>query len=302
MASRVASSAWWLRKARQAATLQHRQFSSNQGDKGWKNETPVGSSTEVFVYSPESAIAWPDPRLGPLATSSDPAFPLPGNIGTRLAAPRLPGELRPDVLTSPTPHENQVHALYNAHDYIKYTPGSEAEVCAEPAILPAFPALPSADMLEAVAHEAPLLLRKQMLELFPGQKLAEGNLSVVTLAIRTEHDMSTWSDQVEEERERLTEHLVITAKEVCGQLKEEGYWADFIDPCSGTPHYSAHSATTMFETDDRWRLLGFRIEDLGCCKVISHNRFGRHVFVGCVVTNAAAGSDVIGNIVEELGV
>ena len=60
-----------------------------------------------------------------------------------------------------------------------------------------------------------------MLELFPGQKLAEGNLSVVTLAIRTEHDMSTWSDQVEEERERLTEHLVITAKEVCGQLKEE---------------------------------------------------------------------------------
>ena len=52
----------------------------------------------------------------------------------------------------------------------------------------------------------------------------------------------------------------------------QGYWADFIDPCSGTPHYSAHSATTMFETDDRWRLLGFRIEDLGCCKVISHNR------------------------------
>ena len=31
-------------------------------------------------------------------------------------------------------------------------------------------------------------------------------------------------------------------------------------------------------------------------------RFGRHVFVGCVVTNAAAGSDVIGNIVEELSV
>ena len=60
-----------------------------------------------------------------------------------------------------------------------------------------------------------------MLALFPGQKLEEGNLSVVTLAIRTEHDMSTWSDQVEEERERLTEHLVITAKEVCGQLKEE---------------------------------------------------------------------------------
>ena len=31
-------------------------------------------------------------------------------------------------------------------------------------------------------------------------------------------------------------------------------------------------------------------------------RFGRHVFVGCVVTNAAASSDVLGNIVEELNV
>jgi hypothetical protein len=56
----------------------------------------------------------------------------------------------------------------------------------------------------------------------------------------------------------------------------------------------------MFETDEKYRLLGFRIEDLGCCKVISHGTFGRNVFVGCVVTNAAAGMDVMDNLVEEL--
>lgn len=50
----------------------------------------------------------------------------------------------------------------------------------------------------------------------------------------------------------------------------------------------------------RYRLLGFRIEDLGCCKVISHHKFGRNVFVGCIVTNAAAKSDVMENIVLDL--
>ena len=29
-------------------------------------------------------------------------------------------------------------------------------------------------------------------------------------------------------------------------------------------------------------------------------RFGRNVFVGCVVTSASTGSDVMGNIMEEL--
>ena len=208
-----------------------------------------------------------------------------------------------------------MHALYNANDYIKYSPGSEEVVCASPSLLATFPALPSADMLDVVAHEAPLLLRKQMADLFPSQKIDEGSLTVVTLAFKTTHDMSTWSEEMEEEREQLTEHMVVTAKEICGRLKDEGFWADFIDPCSGTPHFSGHSATTMMETDEKYRLLGFRIEDLGCCKVISHNRlrcqneampkffaprFGRNVFVGCVVTSASTGSDVMENIVEEL--
>jgi len=310
MASRLTSSSVRLQRARLAFCQPFRAFSSNQGDRAWKNETPVGSTTEVFVYSPEPNITWPDPRLGILGSSLDPAFSLPGNIGPNPSStfPQdgtshpLPSTKQPDVLTSPTNKESQVHALYNANDFIKYTPGSESVVCSSPSLLSIFPALPSSDMLELVPHEAPLLLRKQLADLFPGQKLGEGPATVLTLAIRTQHDMSAWSEEMEEEREKLTEDSVIVAKEICGRLKEEGYWADFIDPCSGTPHYSGHSATTMFETDERYRLLGFRIEDLGCCKVIAHNRFGRNVFVGCVVTNAAAKSDVMRNIVEDISV
>ena len=43
----------------------------------------------------------------------------------------------------------------------------------------------------------------------------------------------------------------------------------------------------MFETDEKYRMLGFMINDLGCCKVIEYKMFNRHVFVGCFVANLA---------------
>jgi len=304
MASRLTGTSRQLGKVSQ---LVSRPFSSQSGNRGWKNTTPKGSATEVFVYIPESNVSWPDQSLGVLSSQSDPNFNLPGNVGPNpsLAYPlsSAQSEVRQwDVLSSPTNKETQVHALYNANDFIKYTPGSEPFVCSNPSILSAFPALPSSDMLDIVAHSAPLLLRKQMADLFPGQNIQEGPLTVLTLALRTQHDMSAWSPEMEEERDRLTEHTVITAKEICGRLKDEGYWADFIDPCSGTPHYSGHTNTTMFETDEKYRLLGFSIEDLGCCKVIAHNKFGRNVFVGCLITNAATESDVMQNVLQDISV
>lgn len=89
-------------------------------------------------------------------------------------------------------------------------------------------------------------------------------------------------------------------KKIIFRLKDDGYWADFIDPSSGTAYYGEHSNTTMFETDEKFRLLGFRIEDLGCCKVISHRDFGRNVFVGTIFTNAHASTGIIQDLFAEL--
>ena len=84
------------------------------------------------------------------------------------------------------------------------------------------------------------------------------------------------------------------------RLKDDNYWADFIDPCSGKPYYGSHTPTTMFETDEKYRLLGFRIEDLGCCKVLCHREYGRNVFVGTIFSDVGTKNGVVQDIFEDL--
>ena len=124
---------------------------------------------------------------------------------------------------------------------------------------------------------------------------------MITVARKTENDMSVWSDAVEEEREAAVGSFVTAAKEICARIKAEGAWADFVDPGTGTPFYGPHASTTMFETDDKYRLLGFSIEDLGCCKVISHCDFGTRVFVGTIFTDAHPENGVVEEAFADLG-
>lgn len=92
--------------------------------------------------------------------------------------------------------------------------------------------------LHCEAHECPLLLVKDFQELFPRSNVNLSNgLTVLTITHKTEHDMSVWSKEVNEEREKLLEKFVSTAQRMCGYLKESGYWADFVDPSSGRPYY-----------------------------------------------------------------
>ena len=92
------------------------------------------------------------------------------------------------------------------------------------------------------------------------------------------------------------------SKSTCSsfRLRSENYWCDFIDPSCGKPFFGPNTNTTMFETDEKYRLLGFRIEDLGCCKVICHKDFGRNVFVGTIFTSAHMSTGVVQDLVDEM--
>lgn len=72
-------------------------------------------------------------------------------------------------------------------------------------------------------------------DLFPQYWVMSGDFTVVTICQKTDYDMSTWSESVDEEREKLQQLYSDTAKELCQTLNDAGFWADFIDPCSGKP-------------------------------------------------------------------
>jgi len=290
-----------------------RDFVSVRSERGrWRNESPAGGLTELYVYQDDNDI--PAGYANTLAYEQfvqlDRRINLPGHVG--VIAPDGVSEESPegvedvpenkahrsDLLARPTRKENQAQVLYSAADYIQYTPGAEEHLCSD--ILQSFPSLVGMDNLICELHDAPLLLRKELSQLFPGRNMEAGSLSVITIATRTENDMSAWSDEMETERELLTEHYVAAAKEICARLKDDNYWADFIDPCSGKPYYGSHTPTTMFETDEKYRLLGFRIEDLGCCKVLCHKEYGRNVFVGTIFSDVGTKNGVVQDIFEDL--
>ncbi|XP_071484038.1 cobalamin trafficking protein CblD-like [Diadema antillarum] len=278
-----------LRSFRSAITQCHRSFSESI-----KHKQNRGEEEQGVPYT-----MWPDSKLGPLAPQ-DPRFPLPGNVGLvtkpQQASPEIPSpSAGPDILTQPLSSDR--HALVWAY-YVQAV--SEAQSDTE--IREAFNALrnhPTA--LECIAQDCPANLRKGFDELFPSSKLeGDSQLTVVTMCQRTQHDMATWSSQVEEEREELLEHFVMSAKEICEILSEAGYWADFIDPSSGQAFLGdANPNTALFETDERFRHLGFDIEDLGCCKCIRHAVWGTHIFVGAIFTNAPTDSSLIKSILKK---
>ncbi|VDK50055.1 unnamed protein product [Anisakis simplex] len=154
--------------------------------------------------------------------------------------------------------------------------------------------------VELTALECPRLLRRDLKELFPSINLVDRTVSVLNLSQKTDTDMSAWSVEMEIERMQLTSAFIESATAICSALHRLGYWADFIDPASGRPYLGKFTNATLFETDDRYRSLGFKITDLGCCKVLEHSLWGTNAFVGTIFTDAPIDSEAICQILDKV--
>ena len=109
--------------------------------------------------------------------------------------------------------------MYTAHDFIHYSEEASAYVCSEPVLLETFPC-PNMEEVRFELHEAPTLLKKELISLFPGIDAFQNqnhSVSIITMALNTRHDMSIWSNEVEEEREAHINEFYCLAKEICGR-------------------------------------------------------------------------------------
>ncbi|XP_072327222.1 metabolism of cobalamin associated Db isoform X1 [Scyliorhinus torazame] len=241
----------------------------------------------IAVMPPDKGLQtiWPDEKMGPFGPQ-DQRFQLPGNIGFESHINGIANQKRisthrtlPDVLTEPLTSEKHEFILAQ---FVNEFQGNEAE--SQPQEVTTAENYFENAKVECAIQTCPELLRKDFQSMFPDAPVA--GFTVLTVTQRSINDMTIWNEAVEEEREQLLEKFISGAKEICYALRSEGYWADFIDPSSGLAYFGPYSNNTLFETDERYRHLGFRIEDLGCCKVIQHKLWGTHVFVGSLFTNA----------------
>jgi len=284
---------------------------SNQG---WRRKTTYPEHV-LFSHAPDrpGSTIWPDPNLGCLG-AKDKRFCMPGHVGLeeRSLDPEIEGssleELQADkkaadeelafwkkLCDTPSNFQRQIDVLKH-HDAVEQF--KEEEMAALDKSLKKLLNANDTDTLECTAQSCPELLRRELTGLFKSVSLTNGPLTVITICNKTKNDMSGWSAEVEGERDLLVENFIKTAKELCKELRSRAQWADFIDPASGRPFYGPYTNTTFFETDERYRQLGFRLVDLGCCKVIAHQKWGTHAFVGTIFTSAPHDSEYLEEIMS----
>ncbi|CAJ0942537.1 unnamed protein product, partial [Mesorhabditis belari] len=153
--------------------------------------------------------------------------------------------------------------------------------------------------VEIKAQKCPRLLQRDLKSLFPHMNLTQASVNVINISQQSSTDQSAWSTQMEAERDKLTVNFINTANNICSALEKLGYWADFIDPSSGRPYRGQFTNATLFETDEAFQQLGFQIEDLGCCRVLKHIKWGSHAFVGTIFTDAPIESEIMKQLLDE---
>jgi len=110
----------------------------------------------------------------------------------------------------------------------------------------------STDGLEISVHTLPKQLQREFHHVFPESNLplddiltqhdgADGGATATAefLALPTNQhareDLVAMGEKIEREKDRLLNVFMQFARALCERIVAAGYWADFIDPCSGLP-------------------------------------------------------------------
>ncbi|XP_051166127.1 uncharacterized protein LOC127284631 isoform X2 [Leptopilina boulardi] len=139
-------------------------------------------------------------------------------------------------------------------------------------------------ILHFVAQQCPILLRKEIAELFPGcPEVHSPQLTIISLSQKIYVKTARWSK--EEEAEKVAKYFVLAASDICMKLKMIGFWSDFINPFSGQPYNNILKISPFYKSNPSKRCLDFKIDQKDNCKIISYDKKANN-FIGNLYTTA----------------
>jgi len=150
----------------------------------------------------------------------------------------------------------------------------------------------STDEVECSIHTLPKPLEREFRHVFGDEYLKRpkaiesagdsSHQSLELIAIPTNQnareDLVAIGDHIEKEKDRLLNVFIQLGREVCERINAKGYWADFIDPCSGLPMLSLNCNKVYSEVDGMEVLLNYKAYNAGFCKILTHPKWGSAVY------------------------
>jgi Methylmalonic aciduria and homocystinuria type D protein len=98
-------------------------------------------------------------------------------------------------------------------------------------------------------------------------------------------DLVATGEDVELEKDRLLNCFIDFAHTLCEKLRSAGYWADYIDPCSGLPMITRNHKVYS-EVDGMECCLNYKSYNAGFCKVLQHPKWGTAVYPATIFARA----------------
>ena len=152
------------------------------------------------------------------------------------------------------------------------------------------------DALEVSVHTLPRPLQREFKHVFPEPNLQLETFNIADgcgaefLAVPTnqpaKEDLVAIGDNIEKEKDRLLNVFMAFAGAVCQKIRDRGFWADFIDPCSGLPMLTKNCNKVYSEVDGMELCLGYKAFNAGCCKILTHPKWGSSVYPATIFAYA----------------
>ena len=156
----------------------------------------------------------------------------------------------------------------------------------------------STDSLEVSLHTLPKQLLREFRHVFRDEYLnfspdasttdagamdttsTTGNPVLLALPTnqRAREDLVAVGDHIEAEKDRLLNVFMEFGADICQKIRARGFWADYIDPCSGLPMLTLNCNKVYSEVDGMECLLNYRAYNAGFCKILTHPKWGSAVY------------------------